>query len=129
MVKKSKKTIEEVLDSLEPKQKKTTQELRTLIKNAVPETVEIVRLGKITYTLEGKDFVWLIQAKTHVDLEFLMGGSLDSDLLKTNRTKEKRENVRLIKVKDVEALKPELLRLLKDAERIGLEHCKTKPKA
>ncbi len=129
MVKKPKKTIEEVLTSLEPKQKDITQELRALIKNAIPETEEIVRQGKITYRLDGKDFVWLTQAKTHVDLEFLMGGSFDSDLFKTSGTKEKRENVRHIKVNNVEALKPELLRVLKDAKRIGLEQGKSKPKA
>ena len=78
MVKKAKKTVEEILGGLEQKQKERTQHLRSLIKNAVPETAEIVRQGKITYALDGKDFVWLTQAKGHVDLEFFMGGSLDS---------------------------------------------------
>ena len=53
--------------------------------------------------------------------------ALTLGLLKSNGTKEKRENVRHVKVNDVEALKPELVRLLKDAQRIGLRHCKPKP--
>ncbi len=127
MVKKVKRTVEEVLDSLELKQKEITQKLRALIKSAVPEAGEIVRQGKITFTLDSKDFVWLTQAKDHVDLEFFMGGSLDSDLLKTGEIREKRGNVRHVKVRNFEVLKPELLRLIKDAERISLETSKPKP--
>jgi hypothetical protein len=123
MVKKEKKTVEEILNILEPKQKETTQKLRLLINKCVPETVEIIRQKNITYTLNGKDFVWLTQAKDHVDLEFLMGAALDSDLLRSKGGKDKPETVRHVIVRDVERLEPELNRLLKDAARVGLEHC------
>jgi hypothetical protein len=125
MVHKEKKTLDEVLNSLDAKQKETTQNLRALIKTIVPETTEIIRHGKITYSLDGKDFVWLIQAAGHVDLEFFMGSGLDSDLLRTRGIAEKRESVRHIEIRNFEKLQTELTRLLKDAARIGLEHCPT----
>jgi hypothetical protein len=123
MVKNEKKTLDEVLGSLDEKQKQTTQNLRLLIKESVPETTEIIRRGNITFTLAGKDFVWLIQANGHVDLEFFMGAALDSNLLRRRGIAERSENVRHVKVADFEKLKPELTRLLKDANRVGFEHC------
>jgi len=65
------RTIDEILSSLGPAQKETIQNLRALIKSAVPETVEIVRQGKIAYKLNDKDFVWISHFQDHVDLEFL----------------------------------------------------------
>lgn len=123
MVNKEKKTLDEVLNGLDVKQKETTQNVRSLIKTVVPETTEIIRRGNITYTLDGKDFVWLIQAAGHVDLEFFMGSGLDSDLLRTRGIAEKRETVRHVEVRNFEKLQTELTRLLRDAARIGLEHC------
>jgi hypothetical protein len=116
-------TIEEVLNSLNPTQKEDTQNLRTLIKNAVPETVEIVKQGKITYKLVGKDFVWINHFQDHVDLEFAMGASLDSNLLKSRGVAEKSDNIRHVSVGNFEKLKPELTKLLKQAATLGFEHC------
>jgi len=117
------RTIDEILGSLEPAQKETTQNLRALIKSTVPETVEIVRQGKIAYKLNGKDFVWISPYQNHVDLEFSMGASLDSDLLKSRGIAEKSENVRHITVSNLDKLKPEIVRLLKAATTLGFEHC------
>lgn len=119
------RTIDEILGSLNPAQKDTTQNLRTLIKNTVPETVELVKQGKITYKLDGKDFVWISHYQNHVDLEFAMGASLDADLLKSRGVAEKSENVRHISVGNFDKVKPELVRLLKQAAALGFEHCST----
>ena len=116
-------TIDEILGSLEPTQKETVQNLRSLIKSAVPETVEIVRQGKIAYRLNGKDFVWISHFQDHVDLEFFMGASLDSDLLKSRGDAGKSENVRHITIRHIDKLKPEIVRLLKAAAEVGFEHC------
>lgn len=123
MVHKEKRTLDEILNSLDEKQRQTTQNLRTLIKNIVPETVEIIRRGNITYVLSGKDFVWLTQANGHVDIEFFMGTALDSDLLRDRGIQEKSESVKHVEVRNFEKTQPELTRLLRDAARIGLEHC------
>ncbi len=120
------RTIDEILGKLQPAQKETIQNLRVLIKNTVPETLELVKNQKITYKLNEKDFVWISHYQSHVDLEFSMGASLDSNLLKTRGVAEKNDNVRHITVSNFEKTKHELTKLLKQAASIGLEHCPTK---
>lgn len=120
------RTIDEILGNLQPAQKETIQNLRFLIKNTVPETLELVKNQKITYKLDEKDFVWISHYQSHVDLEFSMGASLDSNLLKTRGVAEKNDNVRHITVGNFDKTKPELTKLLKQAASIGLEHCPTK---
>jgi hypothetical protein len=117
---KEKRTLEEVLNTLDDKQRLTTQNIQALIKKIAPETVEIIRHGNITYILAGKDFVWLTQANGHVDVEFAFGASLDSPLLRNHGIKEKNPNVRHIEMHSFEKYQPELQRLLKDAARISL---------
>lgn len=122
MSNKKKRTLEEILDSLDEEQRQTTQKIRGLIKSIVPETVETIRRGKITYILNDKDFLWLTQPSGHVDIEFFMGASLDSAMLKDHGIKEKSEDVRHIEVRDFGKLAPEISRLVKEAARVGLEH-------
>ena len=93
-----------------------------LIKNTVPETVEMVKNGKITYKLDGKDFVWISHYQSHVNLEFSMGASLDSDLLKSRGVDE---NVRHLSIGNFDKLEPELAKLLKQVAALGSEHCQT----
>ena len=119
------RTIDEILGALQPPQKETTQNLRELIKNTVSETTELVRNGKITFKLDDKDFVWISHYQSHVDLEFAMGASLDSVLLKTRGVAEKNDNIRHISVGNFDKLKPELTKLIKQAAEIGLDHCPT----
>ncbi len=121
-------TIEEILGTLDPAQLETTQNLRTLIKTIVPETVELVKQAKITYKLGDNDFVWITHAKKHMDLEFAMGASLDSNQLKTRGTAEQNENTRHITVSNFTAQKTELTRLLKQAAAQGFYHCPTPQK-
>ncbi len=119
------RTIDEILGKLQPTQKETVQNIRELIKSTVPETLELVKNGKITYKIENKDFVWISQYQSHVDLEFAMGASLDSNFLKSRGVAEKNENVRHISVANFDKLKPELAKLLKQAATLGFEHCQT----
>jgi hypothetical protein len=119
------RTIDEILGNLQPTQKETIQNLRILIKNAVPETVEMVKNGKIVYKLDGKDFVWISHYQSHVDLEFSMGASLDSNLLRSRGIAESNENVRHVPVSNFDKIEPELVKLLKQAAALGFEHCHT----
>jgi hypothetical protein len=128
MPKPQQRTIDEILNILNPAQRETTQNLRTLIKTAVPETVELVKQGKITYKLGDNDFVWITQTKKHMDLEFAMGASLDSNQLKTRGTAEQNENTRHITVTNFTAQKTELTRLLKQAATTSPHHCPTPQK-
>lgn len=118
------RTIDEILDRLQPEQKQTIQNLRSLIKDAAPETVEIIKDGKITYKLEGKDLVWINQFNNHLDLEFAMGASLSSNLLRSRGTERVNDNVRHIPIgNNFDLLKSELSRLVNDATMLGFEHC------
>lgn len=119
------RTIDEILGNLQPAQKETIQNLRVLIKNTVPEAMELVKNQKITYKLADKDFVWISHYQSHIDLEFSMGASLDSNLLKTRGVAEKNDNIRHISVGNFDKLKPELTKLLKQSAEIGLDHCPT----
>ncbi len=118
-------TIDEIFRSLNPAQKEIVQNLRALVKTAVPETVELVKQGKVTYKLDNKDFVWISSYQEHVDLEFAMGASLNSALLKRRGETQQSENVRHIAVGNFDKVRPELMRLLKDAAALGFEHCPT----
>jgi len=118
------RTIDEILGKLQPTQKEMVQNIRELVRSTVPETLELVKKGKITYKIEDKDFVWISHYQSHVDLEFAMGASLDSNFLKSRGVAEKNENVRHISVANFDKLKPELARLLKQASTLG-EHCQT----
>ena len=119
------RTIDEILGSLPTAQKETIQNLRAQIKNAVPETVELVKSGKIVYKLQDMDFVWISHFQDHVDLEFAMGASLDSNLLKSRGVAEKNENIRHVSIGNFDKAKTELTRLLKQAAVLGFEHCQT----
>jgi hypothetical protein len=118
MVNKDKRTLEEVLNSLDEKQRQTTINLQDLIKNIVPQATEIIRHANITYVLDGKDFVWLTQANGHVDVEFAIGASLDSELLRGHGIKEKSPIVRHVEVHAFPKYAPEVARLLREASRI-----------
>ncbi len=118
------RTLDEILGSLQPNQKETVQNLRMLVKNAVPETVEIIKNGRIVYKIEGKDFVWINHYRDHVDLEFAMGASLASSLLRSRGIAEKNDYIRHIRVNsDFARLQPELKRLVSEAATLGFEHC------
>jgi hypothetical protein len=120
------RTIDEILNNLQPEQKQTIQNLRILIKHSAPETVEIIKNGKITYMLEDKDLVWINQFKNHMDLEFAMGASLSSDLLRSRGTERANDNVRHIRIDNFDLIKSELSRLVSDATMLGFEHCPPK---
>ena len=116
--------VEDILNRFEPAEKETVQNLRGLIRAIVPETVETVKHGKLTYKLGNMDFVWISVFRGHVDLEFAMGSSLDSPTLKS-RGKEKSKENRHVAVSSYEKSKPEIIRLLKEAALLGFAHCKT----
>jgi hypothetical protein len=119
-------TINEILGSLNPQQLETLQNLRQLVKDVAPQAVELVKRGKIVYKLERKDFVWISNTRSHWDVEFAMGASLSSGLLKSRGISEKSPNVRHVEVGNYALVKSELTRLVREAAALGFEHCTTK---
>ena len=113
MVKSKGKTVEEILNKLDLKQKEITEKLRRLIKETIPEAVEMVRQGKVTYAISGKDFAWISHSKSHVDLDFVCGTRLSSALLKGRGTGK---DIRHIEIDATDKMdEKDLSRLLKDA--------------
>jgi hypothetical protein len=113
MTKYKRKTIEEILSKVSPQQKQVMEKLRSIVKDAVPDAIEAVRRGKIAYGMEGKDFVWITSAASHVDLEFICGTRLSSEYLKGRGQGLDRRH---IEIKTVDAMnEAEITRLLKKA--------------
>ena len=111
------KTTEEILTKLNPKQKDIAEKIRAIIKNVVPNVVEMVRRGKITYVLNGKDFASISLYKGHVDLDLVAGTKVGSDLLKGRGTGKDVRHIKITTMKNIE--EPEFTRLLRDAAAIG----------
>jgi len=116
MVKNKEKTTGEILNKLDLRQREITEKLRSLIKKTVPEAVEMVRRGRITYAVAGKDFAWISHSKNHVDLDFVCGTRLSSALL---RGRGKGKDVKHVEIKAMDRVDEEELKgLLKDAAGI-----------
>ena len=116
MVKKKEKTIAEILNKLDLRQKEIAEKLRYLLKKEIPYAVEMVRRGKITYAISGKDFAWISHSKNHVDLDFVCGTRLGSALLKG---RGKRKDIRHIEINAIDKVdEKELAELLKNAARL-----------
>jgi hypothetical protein len=117
MTKYKRKTIEEILNKVGPEQKQVAQKLRSIIKSAVPDAVEAVRQGKIAYSVEGTDFVWIATAESHVDLEFICGTRLSSEQLKGRGQGLERRHIEIKTVGAVD--EAEFTRLLKKATELA----------
>jgi hypothetical protein len=121
------RTIDEILGNLQLDQKENVQKLRSLIKNAAPETNEIVKNGKITYKLGVKDFVWINHFSDHIDLEFAMGASLSSSLLRSRGISQSNDNIRHVPISgNFDKIETELFRLVSEAAIQGFKHCQPK---
>lgn len=113
MVKSKPKTIEEVLGKFEPEQTAIAQRLRGIVKVALPDAVETVRRGVITYVVDNKDFARVHLFKDHVDLGLLAGTKLDAKLLQGKGKGKDIRHVKIVSQKTIE--EAEIVRLLKEA--------------
>ncbi len=117
MVKLNKKTVIDILSNLEPGRKEITEKFRSMVKNTIPDATEIVRRGRITYILNGKDFLSIRPTKSHVDMLFVCGTTCNSRLLKGRGSENEPSQVKIKNMSDFD--ESELVRLLKEAERIA----------
>ena len=117
MAKYKRKTINEILGKVGPEQKGIAEKLRSIVKATLPDVTEAVRRGKIAYSLEGKDFVWITTAAGHVDLEFICGTRLSSGRLKG---RGQRLQHRHVEIKTADAIdEAEITSLLKEAAELA----------
>ncbi len=117
MVKNRTNTMNEILSGLEPGRKELTEKVRRLVKSTIPDATEIVRRGKITYVLNGRDFLSIRTTLSHVDLLFLCGPRCESHLLRGRGSLKDPKHVKIQHMNDLDT--PELTRLLKEAEGIA----------
>ena len=117
MVKRIAKTVDEILSGLGPPIKETTEKIRSLIERTLPDVTEIVRRGRITYILNGKDLVSVRPTQSHVDLLFVCGTTCGSRLLTGRGSKNEPSHVKIRNMRDLD--ESELIRLLKEAERVA----------
>jgi hypothetical protein len=75
------KTVEEIVDSLDPEQKEIIAKLRSLVKGVFPEIVETVKWGNTTFLMGEENLAWIIIYRDHVDFGFFRGAELESKLL------------------------------------------------
>ena len=102
------------------------QNLRQLVRDTRPETVELIKQGKIIYKLEGRDSVWITYYRQHVDLEFAMGSSLSSELLRSRGVAEGKPKRTPCCHREHVLQKPEIEHFVRDTSTTGFEHCANK---
>jgi hypothetical protein len=88
-----------------------------MVKNITPGATEIVRGGRIAYVLHGKDFLFIRPSQSHVELLFVCGTTCSSRLLTGRGSVGEPSHVTIKNMSDFN--ESELMRLLKDAERIA----------
>jgi hypothetical protein len=117
MVKTKPKTADEIFSKVDDDKKAIAESLRIFIKVAVPKATEIVRRGRITFALDGKDFAGIRLTKQHVDLLLMHGDSLSSPLLKGQGTIGDPKHIEVYSFKNFDV--NESKRLLKEAAAIA----------
>ena len=109
------KTVQAIMDSFAPEWREVAEMLRALIKKTLPNVVETVKWGNITYLLDDKNLAWIIAYKDHLDFGFFKGAQLRSKRLEGTG-----KGLRHMKVRAKEDIdEKEFARLVKDAAKLG----------
>ena len=74
--------VDEYVSKVDPKLRRQFQKLRSIVKNALPGASESVKWGVPYYSLNGVGVASLGDYTKHVNLYFMQGAKLSSDLLK-----------------------------------------------
>ena len=107
-------SVEEIVGSLDEETGGLIGRLRSLAKRILPDVVETVKWGNITYLFGGKNLAWIIIYKDHVDFGFFRGAELDSPLLEGTG-----KGLRHIKIKNKHDINEvEIARLMKRAAEL-----------
>lgn len=108
------KSVSAIFSKLDTQKRDLAKRLRALVKKTLPNAVETIKWGNITYLLNGKNLSWLLFYKDHVDFGFFMGAKLKSKLLEGTG-----KCLRHIKVRNPADINVrEFKRLLKEAARL-----------
>jgi hypothetical protein len=73
--------VDEYISKVDPKLRRQFQELRSIVRKALPDAIEAVKWGVPFYTLKGVGVASIAEYTGHVNLYLLQGAKLSSDLL------------------------------------------------
>jgi len=108
------KAVDAILKSLDPQKKKIVEKLSSIVNKTLPNAVETVKWGNITYLLKGKNLACILFYKNHIDFGFFMGAKLKSKLLEGTG-----KSLRHIKIGTQEDIgESEITSLLKGAAKL-----------
>lgn len=110
-------TIDQYLAELPPNGFDLTNQLRAIIKKALPEITEKVdSWGHLSFTLHGNPISWMINYANHVNFGFTFGARLQSDRLEGTG-----KNFRHIKIRSIDDIdENEFIRLLQEAAKLDV---------
>ncbi len=116
MAKLKPKTIDEILKNSDPEQTAIAERLRGIVKAAIPDALETVRRGVITYVLNGKDFANISLFKDHVDIGLVRGARIDDKLLKGTGEGKDIKHIKITSAKKLD--EAEIARILREAAAV-----------
>lgn len=108
------KSLQEILEKLNPRQKEIVEKLRSITKIAFTDVVETIKWGNITYILGKNNLSWILIYSDHVDYGFFRGAELSSPSLEGTG-----KGLRHIRIKDnMDVDEKEVSRLLNEAAKL-----------
>lgn len=109
------KSVDEFIDALDAQKRPLADELRMVVKKALPDAEEKLKWGNITYTYNGSDICWIIAYKDHLDFGFFKGAMLKSDRLEG--TGKGLRHIKVSAMSDID--EAEFTRLIGDATKLA----------
>lgn len=103
--------VDQYVSKVDPRLRRQFEELRSIVKKALPGAVEAVKWGVPYYTLDGVGVASIADYANHVNLYLMQGAQLSSDLLEGTG-----KGMRHVSVKTTAGIREkELTRLLREA--------------
>jgi hypothetical protein len=72
----SDQTVDQLLEEADPPMRALANQLRRIIRKALPKSQELVKWGNPTYLVDGKNVVWIMVYRDHVNLGFFQGAKM-----------------------------------------------------
>ncbi|HEY6282784.1 MAG TPA: DUF1801 domain-containing protein [Nitrososphaerales archaeon] len=74
-------TVDQLLEEADPQMRALANQLRRIIRRALPESHELVKWRNPTYLFNDKNVAWIMVHRDHVNLGFFQGVGLKSPQL------------------------------------------------
>ena len=74
-------TVDQLMEEADPPMRTLANQLRRIIRKALPKSQELVKWRNPTYLVDGKNVAWIMVHKDHVNLGFFQGAKLRSPRL------------------------------------------------